>query len=178
MLSLAILALISLPLTGADAERFLRQADVVTAEEIHGSAEPQRLTLSLEGVEARAIWKTVDIAGGTFRDFWGYEVAAYKLSKLLGLDIVPPTVRRTIGKEQGSLQLWMEDCETLADHGPEGVDVRQLQRVRAFGVITGNLDQHNANVLICEGGKKVYAIDASRAFQDRSRLYFFIGDTH
>ena len=172
---LAIIVLAALPLVGAEAEAFLRDAEVTKVEDLDmGDTKPQRLTMSKDGVTARAIWKTVDNIGGTLHDYWGFEVAAYRLSKTLGLGIVPPTVRRTIDGVEGSLQLWMDDCEMLSDHGIHGVDMVQLKRVRMLGVIMNNLDAHNGNILVCEGGKKVYAIDASRAFQDRTRLYILL----
>ena len=175
MNTLALFALLSSPLSWDVAEDFLRTASVEGREDTAiGDTKPQRLTLSQDGVTARAIWKTVDTDGGTFRDWWGHEIAAYKLSELLGLGIVPPTVKRTLDGVEGSLQLWMDDCQMLSERGRDGVDRKQLGRVRALGVIMGNLDAHNGNILVCEGGKKVYAIDASRAFQDRSRLYLFI----
>jgi len=175
MLSLALIALLSSPLSWDVAEDFLRTASVEGREDTAiGDTKPERLTLSQDGVTARAIWKTVDSTGGTLHDYWGFEVAAYKLSEALGLGIVPPTVRRTIDGVEGSLQLWMDDCEMLSDHGIHGVDMVQLKRVRMLGVIMNNLDAHNGNILVCEGGKKVYAIDASRAFQDRTRLYILL----
>ena len=172
MLGLALFALLSSPLSWDVAEDFLRTASVEGREDTEiGDTEPERLTLSQDGVTARAIWKTVDNIGGTLHDYWGFEVAAYRLSETLGLGIVPPTVRRTIDGIEGSLQLWMDDCEMLSDHGIRGVDMVQLKRVRMLGIIMNNLAAHNGNILVCEGGKKVYAIDASRAFQDRTRLY-------
>ncbi len=44
-----------------------------------------------------------------------YELAAYGLAKLLGLDIVPPVVEREIEKRKGSLQIFLEGCVTESD---------------------------------------------------------------
>lgn len=175
MLSLALFALLSSPLSWDVAEDFLRTASVEGREDTAiGDTKPQRLTLSKDGVTARAIWKTVDNRGGTLHDYWAHEVAAYKLSKALDLGIVPPTVKRTLDGVEGSLQLWMDDCEMLSERGRDGVDMKELHKVRLLGVLMNNLDAHNGNILICAGGKKVYAIDASRAFQDRTRLYIYL----
>ncbi len=101
---------------------FMRTARVVQSDEIEeGVSEPRKVLLEKDGIRLHAIFRDVNydgrgrttiLADGSkvigFRDSYLFEVAAYELSRLLGLDNVPPTVLRTIGGDHGSLQLWIE----------------------------------------------------------------------
>ena len=107
----------------AEVEDFLRTAKIVASKELEGTRNrPLKLTLSKDGVEARAIFRTVDkkrssarVGSVTIRDYhdsYIYECAAYKLSRLLDIDNVPPCVVRTIDGQKGSVQLWVEQATT------------------------------------------------------------------
>ena len=117
-----------LPLSGEEAEAFLRTAEVVDKKGLGiGITGSERLTLSDGTRTHRAVWKTIDefkrgltrLEGGgvivDFADSWKFEVASYEVDKLLGLSLVPPTVERTLNRTTGSLQLWVEGAMTEAD---------------------------------------------------------------
>lgn len=182
-----------LPLRGPEAEAFLRGAEVEEIEDIGvGVTRPKRLLLS-DGVRRLyATWKTVDIykpgitrfaEGGieaNFADSYKYEIAAYELDKLMGLELVPPTVERRIQGEAGALQLWVENVVTDWDRRERKLRVPSPKRfvertftVRLFDQLTYNTDYRNArNILIGEDGY-VWSIDHSRAFRLHEEL---IGD--
>ena len=66
-----------------------------------GVTKPQKVTLELDGERIDAIWKTLDRRpNATYRESWEAEVAAYRLSRELRLDLVPPTVERRIGRDR------------------------------------------------------------------------------
>ena len=44
-----------------------------------------------------------------FRDYWGYNIAAYRLSRLLNLDCVPVSVRREIDGKGAAVTWWIDD---------------------------------------------------------------------
>ena len=108
-----------LPMTGDEAEIFLRDARIVGMKPIGvGVTKPMKVTLSDGERTHHAVWKSIDEVrhgvvkgrnGGfqaAFKDSYKYEIAAYELDKMLGFDLVPPTVEREIdGKKKGSLQL-------------------------------------------------------------------------
>jgi hypothetical protein len=53
-----------------------------------------------------------DTAQGTemnFRDSYKYNVAAYRIAKLLDLDMVPPSVERKIGGNSSAVTWWVDD---------------------------------------------------------------------
>jgi hypothetical protein len=78
------------------------------------------VTLRKDGIELRAVFKQLSISfekdsrPKTFdSDRWEYELAAYKLDRLIGLDMVPVTVERVVDKHRGVLQFWIDNAVTL-----------------------------------------------------------------
>jgi hypothetical protein len=105
-----------------------------------------------------------------FRDHHANEVAAYELSKLLGLDAVPPTVARSIDRRDGSLQLWIENAETEASfrerpHPPQEQARHrlQLQQMQVFDNLIHNIDRNLGNYLSDARGR-VWYVDHTRSF--------------
>jgi hypothetical protein len=177
-------------LQGEDAEAFLRTAHVVDMKSIStGITHPQRVTLN-DGVRTlRGVWKTIDetkqgvtpMEGGRFqvdfRDSYKFEIAAYELDKLIGLDLVPPTVEREIQNERGSLQLWVEGVMTEYQRIKEKIDVpdpdrwnEQIYKVRLMHQLTYDTDYNNTTNLIVDPAFRIYAIDFSRAFRKYDAL--------
>jgi len=172
-----------LPLTGEEAEAFLRTAEVVEMEPLGtGITRPKRVTLTDGTRTLQAVWKTINtdvsrqemedgrmIIG--FRDSYKHEVAAYELDKMLGLNLVPPTVDRVIDKERGSLQLWVEGCITEWERleqkrsPPDKEDwARQMFKVRLLHQLTLDNDFNNMRNVLVDPDFRVYVVDASRTF--------------
>ena len=166
----------------AEAIAFLESAEVVGSKIIEGtSSQPLRLDLEKDGVRARAIFRTVDVERAKmdnvqehargFRDHYGYEVAAYHLSRLLGLDNVPPATLRTLDGKKGSIQLWVEGAKGIQERMDEGIDDRyqqlwlfQKQNMAVFDNLIYNFDRTPGNMLI-DGRGKVWFVDHTRAFK-------------
>jgi hypothetical protein len=165
-----------------EAIAFLQTAEVVTSEEIPGtSGRPLELVLEKNGARARAIFRTVDVerdkmeyaqehARG-FRDHYLYEVAAYELSRLLGLDNVPPATLRTLDGRKGSIQLWVESAKGVEERLSEGIDEQhqqlwlfQKQNMAVFDSLIYNFDRNPGNILLDSRGK-VWFVDHTRAFK-------------
>lgn len=88
-------------------ERWLADAEIVDGGEADtATATPQRVTLRKDGVELHASFMPFSDAGQN-------EFAAYRLDRLLGLDMVPVTVERTVGKRRGILQFQVEGAVSL-----------------------------------------------------------------
>jgi hypothetical protein len=173
-----------LPLRGEGAESFLRTARVVERKNIgSGITGSDRYTLT-DGVRThRAAWKTIDEwkrgvttlqRGGVIVDFadsWKHEVASYELDKLIGLELVPPTVERSLDGRAGSLQLWVERAMTEDERKkkkirPPDVDAwnRQIHKMRLLRQLTDDTDYLNIRNVIFDPAFRVYAVDFSRAF--------------
>jgi len=173
-----------LPLHGEAAEAFLRTAEVVSKKAIStGITHPERYTLSDGTRTHRAAWKTIDefkrgvtsLEGGgvimDFADSYKHEIAAYELDKLIGLDLVPPTVERTFGGRKGSLQLWVEGAMTEAERKKRKISPpdpqawnEQMYKVRLLHQLTDNTDFRNINNVLSDPSFRVYAVDCSRGF--------------
>lgn len=171
------------PFQGPGLERFLRDARVVRIKPIgRGITHPYRVTLTLDGRTRDAVWKTIDIpksrSGRTkdFGDTYRAECAAYQLDRLLGLDMVPATVQRTIDGHRGSLQLWIAPAMSEAQRRRKNLQPpdreawdRQAFRVRLFDNLIFNPDR-NLNNLLVTPEWQIRLIDHSRAFRTRESL--------
>jgi hypothetical protein len=166
--------------TGTE-EEFLRRAAVTEIESIDtGITLPRRVLLEADGTRRRAVFKSFEIflSGQVvdvgverqrgLRDSWKFEVAAYELDKLLGLRMVPVTVVRRIGNEEGALIEWVDGVLPEFDTSPAGFSMEKWQdevdRVWLFDYLAYNIDRTPDNLLVIEGFQ-VRLIDHSRAFQ-------------
>ncbi len=167
--------------TDEEALEFLRRARVTAKSAIaEGINQPLKLRLERDGVVAHAIFRTVDhrrrrarigarIYLG-FHDSCLYECAAWELSRMLGLDSVPPCVKRRFELQEGSFQLWIERAATVkawqaAGKKPEPTLgwLLQKQTMRLFDALIYNFDRNLGNLLI-DGREKLWLIDHTRSF--------------
>jgi hypothetical protein len=165
-------------LADAQLESLLRAAEVVEVEEVgSGRTHPQRLSLTHQNQSYRAIFKTVDTAAnpesasGNGGDRYQNEVAAYRIDRLLGLGMVPPTVLRRINGTPGSVQMWVENAVSeqyrhLEDLSPPDMTAyqQQLNRMQLLDLLILNVDRDDTNVLVTTNNWKLHLIDHSRAF--------------
>ena len=150
-------------------EKLLETAEIIDVEDVGtGVTKPKKVTLRNGDSTFYAAFKP--IKRGRQKGYWeSYqaEVAAYRLDKLLGLDMVPPTVVRRIDKKQGSLQFWVDDCQLYSE--VEGETPRspawsqQLSTMKMFDVLIANEDRNAQNFLV-DPKFVVVLIDHSRAF--------------
>ena len=174
----------------ADTERFLLEARIVDVRELGtGVTRPKKVRLEQGERSAFAVWKGVDEESTSpsstrtrrddmfFSDRWEHEVAAYRLDRLLGQGLVPPTVAREVEGRVGSLQAWVDDAFTERQRVEEGRTLTDPDafgaaslRMRAFDALIYNVDRTQENVLITEPRSRLWLIDHSRAFRLTSRL--------
>jgi len=156
-------------------EKFLERAKVVQAEDIgEGVTRPKKLHLSRDGVEAFAVWKRPVGIGAGRLDKWEHEIAAYRLDRLLGLNMVPATVERSRRGYAGSLQLWMDLPRTELKLAKEKAEVPPEKREaydrakslqRAFDSLIANADRTLQNLRSTEDWRLIL-IDHSQSFRD------------
>jgi hypothetical protein len=96
-------------------EKVLREAKVNKIEKdgLGGRTGPWLITLGDGAARLRAVFRHVDRRRPLpTPDSYKYDIAAYELTKLLGIELIPPVVEREIGGRKGTLQVFLdlENC--------------------------------------------------------------------
>ena len=169
-------------------EEFLTTAEIVKYEPIGvGVTKPWRLYLKKGDIEKTAAWKDVDKSlGAGARDSWKHEIAAYRLDKLIGLNMIPPYVEREFRGKKGVICLWVNFKYSLIEVVDKGIRIPEpaLTQYREMGYIyylwdslIANDDPTQENILFTEDWRMIL-IDHSRAFRSNKeyteRLVFGI----
>ena len=128
----------------ADQERFLAKAAIVTEPPADGRPS-WRAGLDDGTRRHDASVEAADGSGPTRRNY-PFNVAAYELDKLLGLNLVPAVVERSVSGRQASLTWWVDDFamneldrrrKGITPPDPENWN-RQMQAVRIFDELISN----------------------------------------
>ncbi|HEU5467834.1 MAG TPA: metallophosphoesterase [Steroidobacteraceae bacterium] len=158
---------------------WLGAAEIVGGENLPtGITQPRRITLRKDGVELRAVAKQLSTDFGAGHgtqslnegDRFEYDVAAYQLDRLLGLDMVPVTIARKVDGRMSAVQFWVEGSINArqmleAKLAPDGwcpVEP-QYNLMNVFDVLVHNTDRTQENLLLTRDWH-VVLIDHSRAF--------------
>jgi hypothetical protein len=177
------------PRTAEAREAFLEKADVVGSKKIgKGVTNPWRLTLRAGELVQDAAFQDVDAikeearfrSGRTerdFRDFYGYNIVAYRLARMLGYDdLVPVSIERVWKGRRGALTWWVEkkwDEDERVKAGVEPTNVpaweRQLYLARAFTALVADTDRNLGNQLVT-ADFHLWLIDFTRAFRHTMEL--------
>jgi len=156
-------------------ESFMSAADIVKSEDVgEGVTRPVKLYLKEGDVEAKGIWKSVnEHVQGDFLDSWKHEVAAYRMDKLLGLNMVPPVVEKEFQGKLGSLSFFVTSKYSLLKVMEQNIAIpaaatestnRMKYVTRAFDCLIANDDRTQQNILYTEDWRTIL-IDHSRAFR-------------
>lgn len=176
-------------LTKSQMREFLLTAQVVAAERSStGTTQPWRLTLSDGTLTHDAAFQPVDRREGVrrfgdrvernFVDSYRYNLAAYRLTELLGLDdMMPVFVERTWNGQTGSLSWWVDDVMfselTRLEQRNWPDDMArwsaQMSRMLVFAELVQDSDRNQGNILYTSDWT-LYMIDFSRAFRTRGEL--------
>lgn len=170
-------------LSDAEVEAFLKTARVVdTGRTKKGVTDSIRATLSngtithdahVQNVsEFKREFSSRSGVEFNFRDHWSFNIAAYKLDRMLGLNMVPVSVERRYRNEPAAFTWWIEDV--VMDEGERlkknvqppvpKVWNEQMSLVRLFDQLIYNVDRNGGNLLITRNWR-AWAIDHTRAFR-------------
>ena len=172
-------------LTKEQMRQFLLTAKVVKSRQSNkGITNPWRLTLTDGTVTHDASFQAVDehkpvmqLATGSevrFVDSYKYNIAAYHLAELLGMDdVLPVYVERTWQGQTGSLSWWLPVKMDEVERHKRNLTApdadawnNQMYKIRVFDQLVYDTDANLTNVLIGEDWK-IWRVDFTRAF----RLY-------
>jgi hypothetical protein len=171
-------------LTKEQVKNFLLTAKVIKSRDSStGITHPLRLTLSDGNITHDASFQSVDehknleeFASGrmemNFTDSYKYNIAAYAVAELLGVDdMLPVYVPRKWSGRSGSLSWWLPVKMDEEQRLKKKIEVpdqdawnKQMYRVRVFDQLVYDTDANLTNVLIGEDWK-VYRVDFTRAFR-------------
>jgi hypothetical protein len=182
-LILAEKALSPSALSRAEKEAFLTNARIVKFKPVStGITGTSRVTLSDGRLTHDASVQTIDefkttfqTVRGTefnFRDSYLYNMAAYKLDQLLGLNMIPVTVIRNFKGVKASYTWWLDDVLMMESDRykkkmkPPDFDSwnSQMYLVRVFDQLIYNTDRNLGNLLI-DKAWRLWMIDHTRAFR-------------
>jgi len=176
-------------MTPEQMENFLKTAKILkTKPASKGTTGTLRGTLSDGTLTHDAHIQSIDEsktdfagANGThefnFRDTYKFNIAAYRLALLLGMDMVPMYVERNIQGKPSSVSWWVDNVQfdeeqRLRDKiEPPDQDAwnAQLYTYRVFDQLVYNTDSNLTNLLI-DKNWKVWKIDHTRAFRLQHNL--------
>jgi hypothetical protein len=163
----------------AEYEEFLKTAKVASIKAVPvGVTKPSRAYFAPGGLAESMAWKAITpgMKGG-FYESYRSEIAAYELDKLLGLQMVPPTVERQVDRVTGAAVLWASPTRSFKELGgapgqaksaaPPPARIagwtRQLVRAKMFDNLIANKDPNLGNWLV-DGDWHLLLIDHSRSF--------------
>jgi hypothetical protein len=170
-------------LSPAEMEKFLLDGKVVKKKESSkGVTKAQRVTLSDGVVTHDAQIQDVDIAlpffdvgpkhtEVNFKDSYRYNIAAYRVAVLLGLDNVPMSVERVVGGKPSAMTWWLDNVmdegdrkkKKVANSNPlRAADYYSLMYV--FDELIQNRDRNLGNI-VWGLDQKMWMIDHTRAFR-------------
>ncbi len=169
-------------MSDAEIEDFLLNAPIVQSEEIGtGVTRPLRLTLERDGQRMRAAFGREDTDPGLERRNWHrqadfadryiYNVVAYKLDRIMGLEMVPVSVIRRVDGEPGSVTYWIEGAINETDRRRRDIpfggycDINDMFNfMNVFDILVFNVDRNLGNILYDNRTWNLWLIDHTRAF--------------
>jgi hypothetical protein len=178
----------SAPLSRAAQETFLTTAKIIAEKPTGtGITHTTRITLSdgklTHDAHVQTIdvylpeYRTKDFVEKNFRDSYKYNIAAYRVDKMLDLGMSPVCVYREVNNKPASVCWWIDnvmfDELTRRERKIEPADTnswtKQLNLVRDFDALIDNTDRNQGN-LIFDKNWQLWMIDHSRAFRVTNEL--------
>jgi hypothetical protein len=165
-------------LPDARLEAFIRDTEASDCRFVQKAARHAEVCeLDGKNMQLRIVFQDVDEQPGSVAEnpkdvprSFGNEVASYHLDRLLGLNMVPVTVTRTIGNRRGSAQLFLENAVDLPlIETYTRLDMRdsledQIFDARIFSALMAVVERAEAAKMILPQEGRVAIADNTKAF--------------
>jgi hypothetical protein len=172
-------------MSDAELEDFMRTAPVVNIENIGtGVTKPKRVIQEMDGITNDAAFKYEDTNPGiqskssyikrryNESDRYVYDVAAYKVDRMLDLQMVPTAVIAEVEGDEGALSDWVNNAinerDRLEQEVPFSGYCKQYEQYRLrfiFDILIYNDDRNLTNILWTKKDFMLRFIDHSLAFR-------------
>ncbi len=172
----------------AEVETFLKTGRIVSSSLIgQGVTKASRAMLSLRGRTHEAQVQSINIKLNdlyspdgkpvAWRDDYKHNIAAYKLDRMLQMNMTPPSVERLVGKQKAAFTWWADNVammetdrerKNITPPDPEAW-AKQMSIATTFDQLIYNVDRNTGNLLITKDWS-LLLIDHTRAFAPNPRL--------
>jgi hypothetical protein len=170
-------------LSDAEQEQFLKTAKIIkTSSAKKGVTNSQRVTMSDGNIthdahvqcidESKHEFKTDRGTELNFKDSYKFNIAAYRLARMLGIESMPVYTERNVGGKSCSVSWWLDgfmmDESTRKSKKMEAPNPDawndQIYVMRVFDQLIYNVDRNLTNLLITNDWQ-IVMIDHSRSFR-------------
>jgi hypothetical protein len=174
--------------TDKQKEAFLLSADISKIEMLNrGVTRPQRAILESEGVAHYAHIQSVEVhklifsgprsTEANFRDSYKFNIAAYRLDRMVGLNLVPVSVERRTRRKGAAFTWWIDGARMTEGERrrkrlepPNPADWEdQMLNLRVFNELLYNVDANLGNIVVTEDWLP-RPVDFTRSFRLHKKL--------
>ena len=181
-------------LTLQQIEDFLLNAKIVKSREVGKGVTGSRVATLTDGrithdahiqnvnIEKQVFHPSRGPVELNFKDHYRYNIAAYRLARLLGLTNVPVSVERRIERDHAAVTWWVDDVmmdelermerekkKTLPESWRSSTAAAYIHVRRVFDELIANTDRNAGNQLWTKDGR-LWLIDHTRAFRLSQKL--------
>ena len=172
----------------AEMEQFLLNAEVLQRKGIgQGVTNSEKALLSDGKLQHEAHIQSIDVQNNTFtssrgtelnfKDSYKFNIAAYRLDKIMDLNMIPVSVVRKVAGKTSAVTWWVDDkMFDDVDRKKQGIEPpnqddwnKQMYVVRVFDQLIYNTDRNLGNLVI-DKQWRMWMIDHTRAFRLQTKL--------
>ena len=172
----------------AEMEQFLLNAEVLQRKTLgQGVTNSEKAVLSDGKLKHDAHIQSIDVQSNSFasshgtelnfKDSYKFNIAAYRLDKIMDLNMIPVSVLRKVGGKSSAVTWWVDDkMFDDVDRKKQGIEPpnpdewnKQMYVLRVFDQLIYNVDRNLGNLVI-DKQWRMWMIDHTRAFRLQTKL--------
>jgi len=172
----------------AEMEQFLLNAEVLQRKSLGtGITNSEKAVLSDGKLQHEAHIQSIDVQNNSFtssrgtelnfKDSYKFNIAAYRLDKIMDINMIPVSVVRKVAGKTSAVTWWVDDkMFDDVDRKKQGIEPpnqddwnKQMYVVRVFDQLIYNTDRNLGNLVI-DKQWRMWMIDHTRAFRLQTKL--------